>query len=166
MNRLSVGLGLALFIALGTAGCGDGSETPGGLSASGAWARPTPGGATAGAVYVTVVADTDDTIVSVNVPADIAAEAQLHETVEVPDAGADEMEGQGDGEMMMTMQELESIELVAGEPFEFAPGKTHIMILDLAEPLTLGQEFTVEFQLESGRSLPVDVVVADTAPTE
>ncbi|HUF96973.1 MAG TPA: copper chaperone PCu(A)C [Ilumatobacter sp.] len=164
MHRLAVGLGLTLATVLGTAGCGDSDETTDGLTASAAWARPSPGGATSGAVYATLVAGADDSIMSASVPASLAADAQFHETV--PASGADAHDMDGDGDMMMTMREVERIDLVAGETFEFAPGATHIMIFDLVEPLTLGQEFTVELQLESGGSVPVDVVVADTAPTE
>jgi copper(I)-binding protein len=159
VKRLVAGLGLTIAITLGTVGCGDG-DTDAGLSVRGAWARPTPAGATAGAVYVTVVASTDDAIIAASVPDDVAADAQLHAS-----AAATAGTG-GESETMMTMGETMSIDLAAGTPFEFAPGATHIMLLDLAEPLTLGQQFTLELQLESGVSVPVDVVVADTAPTE
>jgi copper(I)-binding protein len=167
MHRVVIGIGLAFALALGTTGCGDSDESTEGLTVSAAWARPTPGGATTGAVYVTVVSDVDVSITSASVSEDIAADAQLHETV-VADAGETETHGEmeGDGEMMMTMRQTERVDLVAGEPFDFAPGATHIMILDLVEPLMLGQEFTVELQLESGGSVPVEVVVADTAPTD
>ena len=159
---------------MGTIGCGD-SDTTRGLSVGSAWARPTPGGAPTGAVYVTVVSDVDDSIISASVPDDLAADAQLHGAVAVPTSAPDEMEtdghmegsgeAHGEGEMM-TMREVDSVDLVAGEPFEFAPGTTHIMLVDLTAPLTLGQEFTVELQLASGSSVTVGVVVADTAPAE
>ena len=173
MTRLVVGIGLTLAAALGTAGCGDNDETTDGLTVSAAWARPTPGGATAGAVYVTVTSESDDSIISASVPEEVAADAQMHESATAPESGAaesteggTETEGGMAGEMMMTMREVDSVDLVAGEPFEFASGATHIMLFDLAQPLTLGQEFTVELQLASGSSVAVEVVVADTAPAE
>ncbi len=175
MNRFLVGIGLSAAIALSIAGCGDRDETADGLTVTAAWARPTPGGATAGAVYVTVTSDSDASIISASVPKAIAADAQLHQTVaatesetsETTEGGVETAGGMdGEEEMMMTMREVDSVDLVAGEPFDFGTGATHIMIFDLAEPLTLGQEFTVELQLESGISVPVEVVVADSAPSE
>ncbi len=181
MNRLLVGIGITVAATLGIVGCGDSGDTPEGLSVSSAWARPTPEGATAGAVYVTVTATADDSIISASVSEDIAAAAQLHEVVAATEGSAPAMStpatstpamstppmsGDTSTEQMMTMREVESVELEAGVPFDFAPGQTHIMIIDLVAPLTLGQEFTVELQLESGASVPLDVVVADSAPAE
>lgn len=169
MHRVFAMSGLSVALVLGAAACGDRDEATDGLTLSAAWARPTPGSATAGAVYLIVESEADDTILSASVPADIAARAQLHQTAPAGQAnGTPDAEGgmEHEGEMMMTMQEFARVDLVAGQPFSFAPGAAHIMILDLAAPLTLGQEFTLELQLESGSSVPVDVVVADTAPTE
>lgn len=174
MNRRIVGIGITIASVLGAAGCGDDNDTAQGVSVSSGWARPTPDGGTAGAVYVTVVAGTGDSIISASVPANIGAAAQFHEVAVATEGETTAMSTpamstpvmSGDVEHMMTMRQVESVELVAGEPFNFAPGQTHIMITDLVAPLTLGQEFTVELQLESGITVPVDVVVADTAPTE
>lgn len=148
---------VAIVATFGTA-CGGGDDAPADFTVSGAWVRPTPSGATSAAVYLTVIPDVDDVITGVDVSPDIAADATLHtSTVE----SGDEVES---GVAMVTMTPIDSVDLTAGEPFEFSPGADHIMLTDLAEPLTAGDHFTLTIELGSGRNPSVDVTVADEQP--
>lgn len=155
--------GAALVLVLSAAACSDSTAPPDEFTVSGAWARPTPSGATNGVVYLTVVADIDDAITGVSVPTEVAGRASLHATMGGDDGGGHH--GGGSGEEM-TMEPVESIPLTAGDTFEFAPGQHHVMLEELAVPLGLGQRFTLTLELASGRSPTVEVVVADNPPSD
>lgn len=162
MRRLLVLTAAALLLAA----CGsDGGAAPvSQLTASGAWARTTPPGATNGVVYVQIVSPTDDAIVGASVPADIAGAAELHETMggggTSPMPNMPEMATDG----QMTMTPVDSVALDGNVPVAFEPGGKHIMLTDLAAPLKAGATFTITFTLKSGATLPVKVTVADNAP--
>lgn len=144
----------------GLAGCGDdgtavssattaapGTTTPVdvGIVAVGAWARSSPMEAGAGAAYMTVENTTgvDDEIVGVSVPASVAATAELHRT------------SMGEGGMM-SMAPVASIPVPAGGRVALEPGGYHVMLLDLATPLTVGAD--VPITLTFAGSAPVEVV--------
>ena len=71
-------LGIVLALGLIVAACGGDDD----LSVRDAWARDSPGTAEAGAAYMVIEAGgEDDRLLSVSVPADVAAMAQVHEVV-------------------------------------------------------------------------------------
>ncbi len=79
--------------------------------------------------------------------------------------GADDDGGGGGMDMGgMTMREVESIPLPAGEAVALEPGAYHIMLLDLAAPLEAGDTFTVSLTFEGGATKDVEVEVRDDAP--
>ena len=74
MTRRSL-VGLVAAAALTTAlvaACGS-DGPPASFAAEGAWARPTPPGATNGVIYLTVSSDVADALVGAEVPTSIAA---------------------------------------------------------------------------------------------
>ncbi|WP_449278677.1 copper chaperone PCu(A)C [Leucobacter sp. GX24907] len=78
-----------------------------------------------------------------------AGMVELHETVT---SGAEP-----------TMRALESpLEVPAGETLVLEPGGTHIMLMDLAEPLLAGDEVPVTLQFADGSELDISVLVKDT----
>jgi copper(I)-binding protein len=131
------------------------------LAAQGAWARPTPAGATNGVVYLSVTSDVDDEIIGAVVPPTIALRAELHETM--TDAGAGGHHGGGDG-ATMSMGEVERVSIGAGSTVEFEPGGNHVMLVGIAEPLERGETFTLQLMMSSGRTIETDVAVADNPP--
>lgn len=180
LSLLPVGLSLG---ALVLAGCG--SDDP--VSIENAWARTSAAGQTTGAVYFELTVDEDDTLVAASVPASIAREAEVHEVVpaemsdgemsdgEMSDGEMDESgdmegsEGMGDmesGEMgAMVMQELtEGLDLAAGETVTFQPGGYHIMLLDIAEPLEVGDEVEVTLDFAEADAVTITAEVAESAP--
>ncbi|MEO1060945.1 MAG: copper chaperone PCu(A)C [Actinomycetota bacterium] len=170
---------------LALAACGDDSDA-GGVEVSGAWARTSPMMAEAGAAYLQISADETTSIVSASVDPSVAGTIELHETVPVGESdgehdheheGEGEHEGHdddmamddgemdmGDGEMAMTMQEVSSINLPAGETVSLEPGGLHVMMLDLPDPLEAGEEFDLTLTLEDGEEVVVGVEVRDEAP--
>lgn len=152
------------------------------------WARTSPMNAEAGAVYMEITSPIDDALVGASVPTDIAGTTQIHETVMAEEMGGEEEVGEpsttvemggeettdtteamGDeettettaamGDDTMTMQEVERIELPAGETVALEPGGYHIMLLELAAPLEVGETFelTLEFEEAGERTVTVEV---------
>jgi copper(I)-binding protein len=153
------GIAVLVVATVATVGCGGDTE---GFAATAAWARPTPATATDGVVYLKLSSDVDDTLVGVDVPATVARTAELHTS----DAGGGggHMHGGGGGEMV-TMTPVEDVAVAAGETIEFRPGGNHIMLVDLAEPLAIGDSFTATLRFSSGRTLAAEVTVSDNPPS-
>jgi copper(I)-binding protein len=64
----------------------------------------------------------------------------------------------------MMMQPVDSIEIPAGGEVVLAPGGLHLMLLDLPDPLEVGQTFDVTFTEDDGDEFSVTVEVRDEAP--
>lgn len=199
MTRTAVGL---LTGALLLAGCGSSdsgaSDTtttkaestttaPDGIEIADVWARQSPMGTSAGAIYLTITSPIDDELVGASVPASVAKTTEIHETVMAEGDGsttteamdetmdettttmaADDMGdatettmagGMDDGGESMTMQPVDSIELPAGKTVKLEPGGYHVMLLDLVEPLEVGQEIelTLSFQMAGDRTVTAEV---------
>ncbi|MFN8028677.1 MAG: copper chaperone PCu(A)C [Acidimicrobiia bacterium] len=122
------------------------------LKISNVWSRTSPSEATNGVVYLTVqnTGSEANALVGVKVPSSIAGEAQLHET-KVDSSGT------------MQMSEVDQIDLPAGKTVKLKPGGYHIMLMELAKPLTKGQTFKVTLQFESGKNQTVKATVKTTA---
>ncbi|MDJ0925132.1 MAG: copper chaperone PCu(A)C [Acidimicrobiia bacterium] len=137
-----------LFVAFGllVAGCGDDS----GVSVEKPWARNSPAMATAGAVYMDLEAGEDDRLVGASVDSSIAAMVEIHEVVMVDDA--------------MKMQEVGEIALPAGTTVNLKPGGYHIMLMNVATPLEIGQKFDVTLQFQNAGEKVVEVEVREEAP--
>ena len=177
MNRRSL-FSLALGTALLLGACGsdssDTNDTTGqaaepGITVDGAWARTSPMMASAGAAYLTLTSSVDDRLTGVAVDTDIAAKAELHETVMAGDMTGDtagDMSGSMpvSSEPTMMMQPVDGIDLPAGTAVELKPGGYHIMLLDLVAPLEIGQTFTITLSFEQAGSVEVPVTVGDDAP--
>jgi len=166
MNPLSlprrIAVALAAVVVFGAlAACGSDSSststattaTSGGVEVTDVWARNSASSATNGAVYLTIVngGEADDAVTGVSVPASVAAMAQVHETVVADD---DHM---GDG--MMSMHEVASVPVPAGEELAFAPGGYHVMLMELASPLEEGQTFPVTLTFAEAGEVTVTATV-------
>ncbi len=79
--------------------------------------------------------------------------------------GSDDM---GDMEGMdgaMRMQEMtDGLALTGGETVTFEPGGYHVMLLDIAEPLEIGDQFEVTLVFAEADDVTIEVEVAETAP--
>lgn len=158
MNARLLG-GLVAGALLGLAACGSDDASSdassdsggdGGVEITDPWARTTPTGATIGAAYFVVESAAADTMEGASVDTSIAAGTQLHMTT--------------DDDGTMTMEEMAGIELAAGEPATLEPAGTHVMLVDLAEPLTAGDTFELTLQFAEADDEVVTVEVRDEAP--
>ena len=119
---------------------------------SDAWARSTSAAQTTGAVYFEVESSADDTLLTASVPASIAAGAGLHEQVTNDDGS-------------MVMRELgDGLVLEAGESTSFEPGGLHVMLVELAAPLEVGQTFDLTLDFADADPIVVPVTVYETEP--
>ena len=155
------------------AACGSDDTSPSeSVSVSDAWARVTAPTATMGAIYMNLESADGDTLLSASVPSDIAGKTEIHETVDSEAGMGSSMDGgdamdSGDGTSMdegsmdegsmdqgsmdpsmIGMREVDSIELPAGQEVKLEPGGYHIMLLDLKQPIEMGDtiEVTLDFQ--------------------
>ena len=147
---------LALLVgAWALTGCGDDDEAGAGnsqVTVTEAWARSTAAAQTTGAVYFSVESDSDDTLVSASVPASIAARAELHEQL-----------ANDDGSMVMRSL-TDGLPLTAGQPAVFEPGGLHVMLVDLAAPLAIGERFDLTLDFDAADPVIVPITVYETEP--
>lgn len=154
------------------------------ISTSGVWARTSPAVASAGAVYLKITndSDSDDALVAASVDPSVAKKTELHETkaagggmssTTAPEQGM----GQGQsgdahgssttamgGGGMMTMAEVEKIPVAAGTTVALEPGGYHIMLMELAKPLVVGEKVKVTLTFEKAGDVVVEAEVRDNAP--
>ncbi|HMR94496.1 MAG TPA: copper chaperone PCu(A)C, partial [Microthrixaceae bacterium] len=146
------------------------------ISTSGVWARTSPAVASAGAVYLKITndSDADDALVAASVDPSVAKKTELHETkaagggmssTTAPEQGM----GQGQsgdahgssttamgGGGMMTMAEVEKIPVAAGTTVALEPGGYHIMLMELAKPLVVGEKVKVTLTFEKAGDVVVE----------
>ena len=134
------------------------------------WARQSPMGTTAGAIYLSITSPVDDELVGASVPTTVAGKTEIHETV-MGDGNMTTTTAMGGGDMStttamgggdmstttamggsdmstttamgsgtMTMRPVESIKLPKGTKVELKPGGYHIMLLELVKPLEVGDK--------------------------
>ena len=116
------------------------------ITVTAAWARATPPGVATAAAYLTVGnAGAADRLLSASSPA--ARQVTLHADVE--EHG------------MQHMRQLESIEVPAGGSVELAPGRMHLMLVDIGAPLKPDTTITLTLHFEKAGDLTVDVPVRD-----
>ena len=100
-------------------------------------------------MYLTIEGgDADTALESVSVSTDVAAMAQIHQTVMMDDG-------------TMGMTELPGVEVPAGETVMMVPGGVHVMLMQLSEPLELGDEIDVTLVFDNGTERVVTAEVRD-----
>jgi periplasmic copper chaperone A len=133
-------IALAVIVAM-LAACG--AATAPSASAptvSSAWARPAPADGQSAAYFDIDGASAMDTLLAVTSPA--AGMVEIHETM-TDDAG------------MTGMHPIERLEVPAGATIRFEPGGYHLMLMDLAGELVVGQTIELDFQFELGGQVTV-----------
>ena len=100
--------------------------------------------ATMGAAYLTITSAAGDRLVGVEVPASVAARAEIHEVV-TDSLGA------------LRMRPVSGVDLPAGRAVTFQPGTWHVMLIALTRPLVAGRMFEMTLRFE--RAGPVTVRV-------
>lgn len=140
------------LILIGLTACGSQATGPQ-ISVEKAWARASPKMAGAGAVYMTLKnsGGEADKLVSVETPA--AEIVELHESF------MDENE-------VMKMRPVEGgvIELPAGSSVSLEPGGLHVMLINLVDPLAVGNSVTLTLNFEKSEAIQVEAPVLEQAP--
>lgn len=109
------------------------------------WARPTPPGATVGAVYLDLNNQGTSPERLLRLSSPVAGAVQLHET--------------RDEHGLMKMRQLPFIDVPAGGTVKAAPGALHIMLLGLKKPLLDGDTFALKLLFAAAGELTVQVRV-------
>ncbi len=133
MSFLMAGLLLAMSAAAADSG----------VSVSKAWSRATAPGQTSAGVWFSITSKQDAKLVAVSSP--LAGKAQLHTM----------SHEQG----MMKMSAIESITLPAGKAVELASGGDHVMLLDLKQPLQMGDHLPLSLSVQFADKSKVTVEV-------
>ena len=109
------------------------------------FARATPPGAKTGAVFFTVdnVGNTEDRLIHASTP--IAVGVAIHQMA--LDGG------------VMRMRAVPSVDLIPGARVEFSPSGYHLMLLDLKQPLKVGERFPLTLTFEHGGAILLSVGV-------
>ncbi|MFN0316528.1 MAG: copper chaperone PCu(A)C [Burkholderiales bacterium] len=102
---------------------------------TGAWARATAPGQSAGAAYLTITSPKRMRLVAVK--SALAGRVEIHSTQ------------MGDG--VMRMRRLESLDIPAGQTVLLAPMATHLMLMDLKAPLAAGDQVPLELVFRDKR---------------
>jgi copper(I)-binding protein len=121
------------------------------VTARDAWARATAPGMSVGAVYLTLLGGAKaDSLIAASTAR--AGMTQIHVVTEA------------DG--MARMRETEAVDVPAGKRVLLAPQGTHIMLMDLKQPLVAGERFTLTLQFANAgkREVIVQVVAPGAEP--
>jgi periplasmic copper chaperone A len=111
------------------------------IEISNAWAPPTHAGQDVAAVFLTLKANQDASLVKIETPA--AGSVEIHQMS--MDKG------------IMKMRKIDSFALLANHSYTFSPEEFHLMLFDLKKPLEIGKniDLTLHLKTKSGDSLSV-----------
>lgn len=119
-----------------------------GVKVTNVWARSTAPGQTVAAAYLSLVSSAPAALVRAESPA--AKVVELHE-----------MKMEGD---VMKMRAVPKIELPAGKEVKLEPGGLHVMLIDIKQPLKVGEKVPLTLLFEAGgktEKVDVDAEVKD-----
>ena len=142
MNRILVSVLAIVFLF---SGCSAPAKES--MEVRAAWIRPTAQGAN-GAVYFTIRSAQTDELMSVS--SAVAEAVEMHESM---------MSGD-----VMEMHPLHSLPLGAGEDVKFEPGGLHVMLVNLKQDLTVGDEIEVTLHFKNAPDLHLSVPVQESQP--
>ncbi len=131
------------------------AQHAGALTVTQPWSRATPPGAVTGAAYFEIInAGAADTLFRIESP--VAREVEMHMS---------SVEGG-----VMHMRPMSSVTVPEHGRLRFDPGRLHVMLIDLQQPLKEGERFPMTLVFQHAGRLSVEVVVgglgASSAPTQ
>ncbi len=115
-----------------------------------AWARPTLKGTHTGAAYLTLInrGTAPDRLLGVSTP--VAERSEIHEDV------------MKDG--VMSMRPVAALTLAPGTTTALEPGRYHVMLMGVREPLKAGGSFPLTLTFENAGALEVMVAIGASPP--
>lgn len=122
-----------------------------GLHVVNAWSRESPMMELAGAAFMVIVNNTeaDDALVGASSPA--AATVEIHQTTQAEDG-------------TMAMAPVSEVPIPAGGMAELKPGGYHVMLIDLVQPLAVGEQIELTLEFAAGEPQTVMVPVQAMGP--
>lgn len=123
------------------------SPGAGGITISGAWARPGFSGANS-AVYLIIQNSGEQADALLSAEANVSQLVQLHQSM-MDDSGT------------MSMHEQERIDVPAKDQIAFQPGGLHVMLINLTGDLNPGDRFNLTLNFQGAGQVPVDVEVRE-----
>lgn len=105
-------------------------------------------------LYLTITnrADAPDNLLRVRCPTDLADFTEKHVTDR--------------GEGGLAMREVKSFAIPAGKTMTLVPNGSHLMLLNVRQPLQEGQTFTCSVAFQKAGTIPVEVKVAPAGAKE
>lgn len=100
-----------------------------------AWVRATVAGQPSTGAFMTLQADSDSKLLSVQSP--VAKTVQIHQSSMKDD--------------VMSMRQVESVELPAGKPVSFDPHGYHVMLMDLTAQVKEGDKVPLILTVENAK---------------
>ncbi|MET0776333.1 MAG: copper chaperone PCu(A)C [Pseudomonas mandelii] len=100
-----------------------------------AWVRATVAGQPSTGAFMTLQADSDSKLLSVQSP--VAKMVQIHQSSMKDD--------------VMSMRQVESVELPAGKPVSFDPHGYHVMLMDLTAQVKEGDKVPLTLTVENAK---------------
>lgn len=137
-----------LLLALGQAGvAGAHSHEKGDIQVRHPWSRATPPGARTAVGYMEIrnTGAQPDRLIAASTP--VASRVEMHVT-------------QRDGEVMR-MRQVKDFEIPARERITLRPGGSHLMLVEIVQPLKKGERFPLTLRFERAGELQVEVEVQD-----
>jgi len=112
-----------------------------------AWSRATPPGAQVGVGYMEIrnKGTQPDRLVAASTP--VAKRVEMHIT-------------QRDGEVMR-MRQVQGFDIAAGERITLRPGGSHLMLVDIVQPLKRGERFTMRLRFERAGEMDIELEVQE-----
>jgi len=109
------------------------------------WARATPPGATAAAIYVPLLNNGKETDSLIGALSELASKIEIHQ--DTNDNG------------IMKMQKLDSVVLEPNKPVSLRPNGIHLMVFGLKQQLKEGGMFPLTLQFEKAGSIKVEAMI-------
>ncbi len=137
--------GLVLLV-LSLAGCAAQGPTTQVLGVDDPWARPGEAGSTS-AVYFTLTNANPQEDLLLSAESQVAASTELHRSTM--------------SEGVMRMEPQENVPLPANGEVAFEPGGLHVMLVDLADGLEVGETFPLTLTLQEAGEFSFEVTVRE-----
>jgi copper(I)-binding protein len=115
------------------------------ISVTDAWARATMPGQPVSGAYMNIQADADARLISVS--SSLIPQVEVHE-----------MKMDGD---VMRMRKVKAIDLPKGKTVSLRPGGYHIMLMNLKQPIAVGEIVPLALVIESGGKQQIVEVKAE-----
>ena len=154
-NRFALVAVLALTLSLFGAACSSSSDSAcDAVKIENAWVRLPPGPNTA--LYMDITNTGDASVSLTGADSDFATTYELHESK------------MSDGQMVMEKVPGQEIPVAAGGTANLEPGGLHVMVIDIQEPLAVGDEktFTLTFTGDCSKEITAPVEMAEMSGSE